>query len=340
MAPPALEPMVDEIGHPFTAGDEPPEREVGPIREQLPTATRAEASILGNRELFGRLAATAMLPSVTDVVASWTPDLIVRDPCEYASAVVAGTTGTAVAQAAIGAADVEWSSIDVAAPALEAHRRGLVAEVRATPYLTRFPPSLDPSPFPATRRYSEPRPGPGAPLPEWWGGSDAPLVYVSFGTVLGHMSIAADAYRTVLAAVADLDVRVLLTVGRRFDAAQLGDLPDNVHVEAWVEQADALAAADLVVCHGGSGTTYGALAAGLPLVIVPMFADQFVNARTVAAAGAGVAFERAAGLDPAAIAAAIGRVRRASTFRVCAERIAAEMADAPPLAQALRSLVG
>jgi len=54
-----------------------------------------------------------------------------------------------------------------------------------------------------------------------------------------------------------------------------------VHVEAWVPQADALAAATVVVCHGGSGTTFGTLAAGLPLVIVPMFADQPANARLV-----------------------------------------------------------
>jgi UDP:flavonoid glycosyltransferase YjiC (YdhE family) len=44
-------------------------------------------------------------------------------------------------------------------------------------------------------------------------------------------------------------------------------------------------------CHGGSGTTLGALAAGLPLVVVPLFADQPVNARRVAAVGAGLAVE-------------------------------------------------
>jgi hypothetical protein len=41
--------------------------------------------------------------------------------------------------------------------------------------------------------------------------------------------------------------------------------------------------AALVVCHGGSGSTFGALAAGVPLVIWPLFADQFRNGRAVQA---------------------------------------------------------
>lgn len=78
---------------------------------------------------------------------------------------------------------------------------------------------------------------------------------------------------------------MLLTVGRRFDPSALGAVPGNVHVEGWVEQADALGAATLVVCHGGLGTVYAALAAAVPVVVVPAFADQFLNGRRIAAAG-------------------------------------------------------
>ncbi len=113
-------------------------------------------------------------------------------------------------------------------------------------------------------------------------------MYVSFGTVLGRMSLAGEVYRAVIDAVAGLDVRVLVTTGRGFDTSRLRDVPGNVHVEAWVDQANVLGEAGLVVCHGGSGTTYGALAAGVPLVVVPVFADQFANAPKVAQAGAGI----------------------------------------------------
>ena len=219
------------------------------------------------------------------------------------------------------------------------YRRGLADELRRSPYVTRFPASIDRSPFPDTRRFREPRDDAPDPLPDWWNGSRAPLVYVSFGTVMGHMTIAADVFRTAMAAVAGLDARVLVTVGRRFDAEQLDGIPDNVHVEPWVDQAVVLDQAEVVVCHGGSGTTFGALAAGVPVVVVPLFADQFANGTKVAAAGAGIVVEpddegaggrRPLGPDSALrIAVAIERVRTGATYRDQARHVAAEMASAP-----------
>jgi hypothetical protein len=347
VGPPAIARMVEEAGHPFAAGGEPPEVAVAPIRERLPVAPAREASVLGNRELFGRLATAAMLPAMNRSIVDWKPDIVLRDPCEYASAVIAHRAGIATAQIGVGLADVEWGSIDVAAPALEVHRPGLAREVRLSTYVTRFPASLDPSPFPDTRRYREVV-ADVVPLPDWWNGSRAPLVYVSFGTVLGHMSIAAEIYRVALAAAAGLDARVLLTVGRRFDASQLGELPSNVHVEPWVDQPDVLAEAEVVVCHGGSGTTFGALAAGVPLVIVPLFADQFANGPKVAKAKAGVVLRRGldtdggrrplSQADAVFIAEAIETVRGYSSFRQHAHRIAAEMAQAPTVDDLLNEL--
>jgi len=152
------------------------------------------------------------------------------------------------------------------------------------------------------------------------------------------MTRAVETFRLVLDAVADLDARVLLTVGRAVDPAALGPPPRGVHVEQWVNQDDVLAEAELVVGHGGSGTTLGALAAGLPLVVVPQFADQFVNAKRVIAAGAGLAVEPALGddgrrlslqpHDAARIRAAIETVRGTPSFRDAARRIGNEMAKA------------
>lgn len=349
IAPPALAGMVEATGHDFEAGGEPPEAAVGPIREQLPVASAREAAVLGNRELFGRMATTAMLPSMERILSGWKPDIVLRDPCEYASAVIAQQRDIATAQVGLCLADVEWGSIDVAAPALDAHRRGLVEALRRSPYVTRFPASLDRSPFPDTRRFRVPAPDAPRPVPDWWSGSDAPLVYVSFGTVVGHMSIAAGAYRTAIEAVDGIDARVLLTVGRRFDASQLGPLPGNVHVESWVDQADVLAEAEVVVCHGGSGTTFGALGAGVPVVIVPLFADQFVNGQRAADAGAGVVVDTAVDGDgrrrPVSrdevprITEAVEAVRASSSYRRQAGRLAVEMAAATPVGTILEELL-
>ena len=350
VGPPALRDMVERAGYPFRAGGEPSEAEVAPIRERLPVIPPHEASMLGNRELFGRLAATAMLPGMERTCAEWSPDLVLRDPCEYASAVVAARLGIPSAQVAISLAEAEAWSIAAAAPALDAHRPGLVDELRASPYLTRFPASLDPSPFPVTIRFRDSGPTRGGPLPDWWDGADAPLVYLTFGTVLGHMSIAAGVYRTALSAIAGVPVRALLTLGRRFDRSGLGPIPPNVHVEAWVDEADVLAAADLVVCHGGSGTTFGALAAGVPVVVVPLFADQFENGRRVADGGAGLVVEatrttdapvrRLIGEEDAPrVAAGIMSALATPSYRRSARRIAAEMASARTVDEVLADLL-
>jgi UDP:flavonoid glycosyltransferase YjiC (YdhE family) len=339
VGPPALTEMVELAGFPFHAGGEPPEADIAPIRERLAVVAPLDASILANRDLFGRLATAAMLPGMERICADWRPDLVLRDPCEYASAVVAGRLGIPSAQVAISLADVEAGSIVTATPALEAHRPGLVDELRASPYLTRFPASLDPSPFPATVRFQERRAETGEPLPDWWDGPGAPLVYVSFGTVLGHMTFAADAYRAALRAVDGLAVRVLLTVGRRFDPSVLGPIPANVRVEPWVEQDRVFDEADLVVCHGGSGTAFGALAVGIPQVVVPFFADQFENGRRIVASGAGVMVETEhAHLDAARVTEGITTVLGTPSFRQRARLIADEMLATPTVDEVLAKL--
>lgn len=277
VAPPAMADQVASIGHAFLPGGGPPESDLAPLREQLRVLDADDASIVGNRDLFGRLATAAMLEPVRELVETWTPDLIVRDPCEYASAVVALGASMPVVQVAISLAEVEWGSISAASPALEEWCAGLTEAVRSTGYLTRLPESLDPSPFPSTVRFRE-RSEAAAPLPDWWPGDHRPLVYATFGTVLGHMSTAVESMKVLLDAVGRLDARVLLTTGRAVEPAVLGSVPEHVHVEQWVEQASVLDEASVVVCHGGSGTTFGALAEGLPVVVVPMFADQAVNA--------------------------------------------------------------
>jgi len=178
---------------------------------------------------------------------------------------------------------------------LHSFRLDLPERLLAAPYLTQLPAELDPSPFPTTLRFRDPAPRDQArPLPDWWAGSTDPLVYVTLGTVAGSLTEAAKVYRAALTAVDGLAVRVLMTLGRDGDAASFGTVPFNVHVESWVPQGDVLAQAAVVLCHGGSGTTFGALEVGVPVVVVPLFADQPANGRLIAQAGAGLVSGRTA----------------------------------------------
>ena len=110
---------------------------------------------------------------------------------------------------------------------------------------------------------------------------------------------------------------------------------------------DVLGHATAVACHGGSGTTFGALSAGVPLVVVPLFADQPVNARCVAAAGAGVVVEPGPGtavadrIGPQAtsqLRAAIEAVLDDPSYRQAAQRIAGEMRQMPTIDEVLTAL--
>jgi UDP:flavonoid glycosyltransferase YjiC (YdhE family) len=97
-----------------------------------------------------------------------------------------------------------------------------------------------------------------------------------------------------------------------------------------VHEPDVRAHASAIVGHGGTGTTLGALAAGCPLVVVPLFGDQPSNAVRVASVGAGVV----ASLD--GIRAAIERVLADDAYRGGAERVAEEMRRLPPVDDFLR----
>ena len=85
----------------------------------------------------------------------------------WCPAIVAAQAGTPVTHVAISLAEAEAGSIAAAAPALEQYRGGLVDALRQSPYLSRFPAWLDPSPFERTVRFREPAEI-AAPLPDWW----------------------------------------------------------------------------------------------------------------------------------------------------------------------------
>ncbi len=343
--PPDLEEAVDAAALDYWPFDPPAEEELGPVWARVPTLSREEAEQVVVGEIFGRLNPRAALPRLREACETWQPDLVLRETGEFAAAIAAELHGIPHGRVATGLASTEAAFLDRAAPAVDAIRRdhGLPPDPRAdalrgSPFLTTFPAALE---DPAERsrdpalRFSDPawQQAPSA-LPDWWDGADGPLVYVTFGSEAGAMEMVAPVYRAALDAMAELEARVLMTVGHGADMNAFGAAPANVRVEPWVPQADVLAEAALVVCHGGAGTTLGSLAAGRPLVVVPLFADQPANAERVAAVGAGLTVEPEAG----AIRAAAERVAAESAFREGAGAIAAELRSQPPADAAVPEL--
>lgn len=163
-----------------------------------------------------------------------------------------------------------------------------------------------------------------------------PFIYITLGTIAGRLPKSKAAFRTALAAVADLPVRALLTTGPVMPIADLGPIPANVRIETFVPQAEVLPKATALLCHGGSGTVLGALAAGVPMVVTPLFADQPANARSVEASGAGIAV-----IDGTADAVreALQKVLSDPTYRSKARQIAAEIAALPSIDEAADALL-
>jgi Glycosyltransferase family 28 C-terminal domain len=119
-----------------------------------------------------------------------------------------------------------------------------------------------------------------ARLPAWIGATDRPLVYLTLGTVVGIDEV----LRPAIDGLGTLDADVLLALGSAAGTG-LGSLPDNVHIEPFVNQAALWPAVDLAVHHAGSGTLLGALAHGTPQLLLPKGADQFFNSDVMAALG-------------------------------------------------------
>jgi UDP:flavonoid glycosyltransferase YjiC (YdhE family) len=143
----------------------------------------------------------------------------------------------------------------------------------------------------------------------------------------------------VCAAIEQAGVAGLLTLGPALDAA-VADAAVGVEVAEWADHDELMRSCELVVTHGGLGTTLRALAHGRPLLLLPLGRDQHFNAARVEELGAGLVLDPES--SPDTIADAILRLRAGPSFhegaRQAAVAIAAERAD-ESAADALSRLV-
>jgi UDP:flavonoid glycosyltransferase YjiC (YdhE family) len=227
--------------------------------------------------------------------------------------------------------------------------------LRASHYFTLIPETLDPALArlaPAVHRFRGPA-SDTSPLGDLWPDSDDPLVYLTFGSVTAgaHLPYFPELYLTAIEALAELPVRLLVTIGNDRDPSELEPvaLPGNVRVERWVAQDAISRRAAAIICHGGYGTTLDALTHGTPLVLMPLFStDQWANADAVARTGAGLALDserrsrRVLDLpNPGTVSElrpALERVLGEASFAREAERIAASIAALPLVDEAPAAL--
>jgi UDP-glucoronosyl and UDP-glucosyl transferase len=343
--PSGVRPQAERAGLPFHLLPEPRADVLEAVWSPVFSLPPEEQDAYVVREVFAGCHGRAALPGTLELIDDWGVDLVVRESAEFSGAIAGERRGVPFATVGVSlSASIDRTYIGAAAPVVDELRTGLgldsdpaAGALLAAPLLTRSPASLDAAGGAhGALRFSDERPD-AAPLPDWWEGSDAPLVYLSFGTEVPTMSLYPHLYRAAIAALADLPLRVLVTIGDKADPGPLGELPPSVHVERWVPQAVVMAHAVAMVGHGGSGSTLTALAWGVPMALLPLFADQPQNARAVAEAGAGVLLD---GGPPAL--AGLGKAVRGliddPRYAAAASVIAGEMGALPPVDESVAAL--
>ena len=295
-------------------------------------------------EVFIGIDARAAYPHMLAAIERYEPDVVVLEASEFAAALAAEASGVPVVCVGISQASLMRTLATPIARGLDALREefGLdpdpdLERLNAVPYMTLIPEALeDPSvPVPDGALRFRTEDPPPRPLPDWWQNSSWPLVYLTLGTVAPSMEFFPGLYRDAIDALSLLPVRVLVTVGRDRDPRDIGAVGPNVHVARWVPQADVMPHTDVMICHGGSGTVTAGLAAGVPMAVLPLFADQPHNARRVTELGAGIAVDNAAELTDA-----VRRLIAEPSYRAAAQRVAADICELPTVDAAARIVRG
>jgi len=328
---PWMIPQVEALGFPaFAAGSD-----VGLTPKRLPLVEAdLEQDMRDVGVGFGRRIARERAADVLPLCDRWRPDLLVCEEFDFGAMVVAERLALPHATLQVNASGNFIRAAFVSGPLDEVRAEyGLpgdpsLAMLSRHLVLAPFPPSFrDPDlPLPATAHNvrlltldaarSEAAP--------WWltRRGDVPTVYFTLGTVYNMES--GDLFQRVLTGLRDLPIDLIVTVGRDLDPDELGAQPANVRVERFLPQAALLPHCDVLVSHAGSGSVLGALANGLPMVLLPLGADQPLNAARCQALGVAEVLE-AATVTPQGARAAVSRVLGDPACRRAAERVRDEI---------------
>jgi UDP:flavonoid glycosyltransferase YjiC (YdhE family) len=294
--------------------------------------------------VFAGVTAERMATDVMTLAATWPFDLVVRETLEFGGYLAAERMDLphAVVQTVIDRPGVA----PILAPCINRQRTRLglsadneLATLRRYLHLSSRPPSLHTGPFASTNHSYR------APIfdrsladsaPEW---ADAPMaspvVFASLGTVVNPAI--QGVFKSLLEGLSPVAGTLVLAVSPSVDPSAFGPQPAHIHVERYVPQSLVFPRCDLVVTHAGSGTLIAALAHGLPMVLIPLAADQPHNAAAAAARGLGRIVgpeERTAD----AIETAARDVLEDPTYRRNARQVRDEMAALPPLEYAVELL--
>ncbi|HEX8430926.1 MAG TPA: glycosyltransferase, partial [Longimicrobium sp.] len=333
------QPMVEAFGFDFFAvgGDlraDPEYQQVKAELEAMPLTLESE--MINYSRIWCGIAPRLRTPDLVEIARMWQPDMFIREAGEYGAVIAAEYLGLPHATVSFTTALKGMAIFEGgAAERLDPIRQhwGLAPDPALTSLYRYLNLSYSPPSFsrqdvggsggggsiPATTHFIRPEIFDNAAnerLPDWVERLPAqPTVYVTLGT---EVNKEADLYprvlQTIIAGLRDAPVNLIVTLGRDKDPADFGPQPANVHIERYIPQSLLLRHCSLMVMHGGSNSLLAALDRGLPMVVVPLIADQFFNAHVTQTMRLGQVVQLGQ-LTPATIRAAVEEVLDNRVYR-------------------------
>lgn len=115
------------------------------------------------------------------------------------------------------------------------------------------------------------------------GASAEGVIYFSFGSCIRSIDMPEDKLAAFIETFRSLKQKVLW----KFENDTMTNLPPNVMIRKWLPQSDILAHKNvkLFLTHGGAFGTQEGIYHGVPMVFIPIYSDQFRNAKRCVDAG-------------------------------------------------------
>jgi hypothetical protein len=248
--------------------------------------------------LFAGLYAIRSAEDLIDALDGQVPDLIVRESTEFGGYLAAERLG--VPQAVLDRVPLVPTRHPGLARRLNESRAALglppVEDATAltdSPWFGVMPEAWYPEELrsPAVRHYRLAAPPDQEPLDPAIAAlpADRPLVLASLGSNTGHMLPDDTILERIIETLGTLPCSAVVALGEHNKPEDwTGPRPGNVYLTSFVQQRLLLPACDLFLTHAGANGIREALTAGVPMISVPLFADQPVNAARVAELGLGL----------------------------------------------------
>jgi len=301
--------------------------------------------------VFADISPHQMIPDLLALCGSWRPHVIVRGEFEFAGCVVGECLGIPHAAVSLGLFFPTEIWRPLIGQKLDRLRslHGLTVDPKLTmlyhhacfafaPPSYQFPNVQLPPTFHLLRPSIFDRSGP-EDLPTWvYRLPRRPTVHATVGTTF---TFATDVLEDIIRSLADDPLNLIITTGYNKNLRHLGQLPSNVHIEAYIPHTLLLPHCDVVITHGGAATTISSLFFGLPLVVIPLSNDQPFHAMRCAALGVGCVIKRSghfepylfdrcySGLSPKSIRDAVKEVLYNPSYRQSALQLREEMMALP-----------